>query len=505
MLSPDFSLPLEDLDDPGQRIVDATLDGELGRRLEDWIVTNLDDRGATSSDADWEELLGRLAPSRWKSATAVRERPRAPGGWTRFRVGHRRGITVVAILDASLVREDDLAELSGDLVALIEAGHHRLVIDFANVEHLSIRAVGALTGAIRGCSSASGGALKLAGLHAEVVAVLRITGLSSEVEICPDAASAISGPWPEAEDLRPLPVSVLSALMGHPHATEPQSDRRAKAVAEEVDAMIGVRLVARSEPFEGRAVAADGPRLVIGRASDCGLRLGFATVSRHHAAIERRGGRVELVDLGSTNGTGLNGRTIHGASAVLCDGDEVRIGPLTFAIAIESIPMRSAEDPEVGILVESALGSPLDEGSPGDTAFPSENFTIADLGPDLPLKFEVIAGVVVVTPRLAGLDDETTIDGLRAGLEALSNQYRSRRIVVNLAHVGHISGRAIGVLLAHHLRLNRDGGALRVSEANPRVAAVLEGVHLGMLMECHPTVDEAVLAAWPGAGDEGLV
>ena len=152
MLSPDLALPLEDVDDVGPRSIGATADEEVGRQIEDWIVTNLDDRGATSSEADWQELIGRLAPSRRRSTTPHRERPRAPGGWTRFRVGHRRGITVVGILDASLVREDDLAELSGDLVALIDAGHHRLVIDFANVEHLSIRAVGALAGAIRGCT-----------------------------------------------------------------------------------------------------------------------------------------------------------------------------------------------------------------------------------------------------------------------------------------------------------------------------------------------------------------
>ena len=351
--------------------------------------------------------------------------------------------------------------------------------------------------------SESGGALKFAGLPTEVVEVLRMARLSSEVEVCPDAASAISGPWPETSDLRPLPVSVLSALLGHKRAGEPQPG--ARAVAKEVDAMIGVRLVARSEPFAGRAVAVDGPRLVIGRASDCGLRLGFATVSRHHAAIERRGGRLELIDLGSTNGTGFNGRTLHGESAALSEGDEVRIGPLTFAIACESAPTRSADHPDVGMLVETALGPPLGAGSPGDTALPTGDLTVADLGVDLPLKFDVIGGVVVVTPRLAGLDDEATTDGLREALSALCGRFRSRRIVVNLAHVGHISGRAIGVLLAHHLRLSRDGGALRVSEANPRVAAVLEGVHLGMLMECHPTVDEAVLAAWPRAGDDGLV
>jgi anti-anti-sigma factor len=499
MPSPDLAIPLGCLDDLDPRGDDLVVEDEVARRLEDWIVTNLDDHTATS-EADWQDLIGKLAPSRRRSATAPRDLPRDPAGWTRFRVAHRRGITVVAIQDASLVKENDLAELAGDLVALIEAGHQRMVVDFVHVERLSVRAVDVLSGAIRACLSARGGAIKLAGLRPEVAAILAMAGLSAEVEVCPDAVLAIAGPWPESPDLRPLPVSLLSALLRSDRCAAPDAG---PSLLEENSAMPGVRLVARSEPFEGRAVAVDGPRLVIGRASGCGLRLGFATVSRHHAAIESRGGPVVLVDLGSTNGTGLNGRPLHNESAELSDGDQVRIGPITFSVAIEPAARRSVDDPDVGLVVEHALALPLVAPSPGDTAFAT------DAGPDLPddfgaglgLKFDVIEGVVVVTPRLSALDDEESVDGLREALGSLADRHGTRRIVVNLAHVGHVSGRAIGVLLAHHLKLDRDGGALRVCEASPRVAAVLEGVHLGMLMECHPTVDDAVLAAWPRIDD----
>jgi hypothetical protein len=57
------------------------------------------------------------------------------------------------------------------------------------------------------------------------------------------------------------------------------------------------------------------------------------------------------------------------------------------------------------------------------------------------------------------------------------------------------------VLLAHHLRLDRDGGALRICQAHARLMAVLHHVRLTILVECHPTLDEAVLAAWTDAGD----
>ena len=70
-------------------------------------------------------------------------------------------------------------------------------------------------------------------------------------------------------------------------------------------------------------------------------------------------------------------------------------------------------------------------------------------------------------------------------------------MVINLAHVSHLSSRAIGVLVAHHLRLDRTGGALRICLANPRVAVLLEQVRIGMLIDYHPTVEDAVIAAWP--------
>ncbi|WP_162910002.1 FHA domain-containing protein [Aggregatilinea lenta] len=56
-------------------------------------------------------------------------------------------------------------------------------------------------------------------------------------------------------------------------------------------------------------------------------------VSRRHAAIRRGEDTLTLVDLGSTNGTHLNGqRLIPNQPRVLRDGDEVRLGKLVFHI-----------------------------------------------------------------------------------------------------------------------------------------------------------------------------
>ncbi|NDJ76563.1 MAG: FHA domain-containing protein [Chloroflexi bacterium] len=59
-------------------------------------------------------------------------------------------------------------------------------------------------------------------------------------------------------------------------------------------------------------------------------------VSRQHASIRRGEDTLTLVDLGSTNGTHLNGqRLIPYQPRVLRDGDEVRIGKLVFHIYFE--------------------------------------------------------------------------------------------------------------------------------------------------------------------------
>jgi pSer/pThr/pTyr-binding forkhead associated (FHA) protein len=66
------------------------------------------------------------------------------------------------------------------------------------------------------------------------------------------------------------------------------------------------------------------PRLVVGRASDCDVRLQLPSVSSHHVAITRSASAVTVEDLGSTNGTKVNGRKIENLQ--LKHGDQIEIG-----------------------------------------------------------------------------------------------------------------------------------------------------------------------------------
>ena len=324
--------------------------------------------------------------------------------------------------------------------------------------------------------------MKFSGLRPDVSAIFAMTGLDPTVSVYPDTASAVAATWPDLPDLRPLPVSILAALM---RAEEARPARE----SEDHPAMSGARLIVQDGPFVGKSIPINRGEFVIGRGPDCQLRLGSSMVSRSHARIERRGRRFFLRDLASTNGSRINGRTLRDREVEFVDGDRLQIGPMTFALSVGTPLDRF----EVGRLDEGRGYQGFDE-PPGST----EEFTIlGDLGQEAGLKHEVVEGVLVVTPTAPELDGEGTVDAFRDGLLALVAARLPRRVVLNLSHVGHLSGRAIGVLVAHHLKLDRSGGALRVCLANPRVALVLEQVKLGMFIDYHPTVDEAVIAAWP--------
>src|SRR3954462_7543415 len=68
----------------------------------------------------------------------------------------------------------------------------------------------------------------------------------------------------------------------------------------------------------------------IGR-EGCDVNLMDPEVSRRHAAIRDQGGSLGIEDLGSTNGTYVNGTRIT-VLTVLSDGDEVRLGNTVWSI-----------------------------------------------------------------------------------------------------------------------------------------------------------------------------
>jgi len=67
-------------------------------------------------------------------------------------------------------------------------------------------------------------------------------------------------------------------------------------------------------------------KATIGRADDCELAVPSTRISRRHAEVFWKEGKPHLKDLGSQNGTLVNGKRITGEHA-LQDGDEIEVGP----------------------------------------------------------------------------------------------------------------------------------------------------------------------------------
>src|SRR5438552_11793399 len=92
------------------------------------------------------------------------------------------------------------------------------------------------------------------------------------------------------------------------------------------------------------------PRITIGRARSSDVFLPDQWLSRHHAAIEQKQGAYYLLDLGSKNGTLLNGERVSGDRR-LRDGDIITLGEHVLAFSLED---EMEERPPEGTRVFSA-------------------------------------------------------------------------------------------------------------------------------------------------------
>ena len=80
----------------------------------------------------------------------------------------------------------------------------------------------------------------------------------------------------------------------------------------------------------GLLETAAGGRLLLGRSPGCQLVFDDDTVSRRHAELRFAEGRWMLRDLGSVNGTWVNGRRV--VEAEVAPGDELQLGGLAIRL-----------------------------------------------------------------------------------------------------------------------------------------------------------------------------
>ncbi len=89
--------------------------------------------------------------------------------------------------------------------------------------------------------------------------------------------------------------------------------------------MAQYQLIMRTGPTPGAVFALEGDQLTIGRDSSNEITINDAEVSRRHSRLTFQGGKFVLEDLGSTNGTFVNGQRLAGPR-VLKAGEVVSFG-----------------------------------------------------------------------------------------------------------------------------------------------------------------------------------
>ncbi|BDZ39886.1 FHA domain-containing protein FhaB/FipA [Microbacterium suwonense] len=98
-------------------------------------------------------------------------------------------------------------------------------------------------------------------------------------------------------------------------------------------AEVATRLVITSGPKVGLEVPLGGAdSMSIGRSSESGLVIRDDYTSSHHARLSKRGDIWTLQDLGSTNGTFLNGQRLSDKPVQVQIGTPVKVGSTTFEL-----------------------------------------------------------------------------------------------------------------------------------------------------------------------------
>ena len=94
--------------------------------------------------------------------------------------------------------------------------------------------------------------------------------------------------------------------------------------------------------------------VVVGRREDCDLRIPLGEVSRKHCRFMKDAGAVRVEDLGSSNGTFVNGERVQ--ESEIQPGDTVQVGPVQFVVQVDGVPAEDEMQP-VGRSTAAAAGA----------------------------------------------------------------------------------------------------------------------------------------------------
>jgi hypothetical protein len=170
--------------------------------------------------------------------------------------------------------------------------------------------------------------------------------------------------------------------------------------------------------FRGTLFPVRSGEIILGRSSYASIVVNNPLASREHAVVRSKSGRLEVADLGSKNGTYVNGKRIEGAIPVDA-GDVIKIG--TDVIEIARI---SAQDPQQ-LRVATEPGRTPGQATDGDTT--------VNLGRSVELAEALVAAAPIERRPTIAADVMDVLDELMAdGRLDASERPRARAVLESL-------------------------------------------------------------------------
>jgi len=161
------------------------------------------------------------------------------------------------------------------------------------------------------------------------------------------------------------------------------------------------QLIMRTGPTPGATFTLEGDQINIGRDSTNEITINDAEISRRHARLTLQGGKYVLEDLGSTNGTFVNGQRLAGPR-VLKAGEVVSFGEqivLVFEV-ITNDPGATMVSPRAAAVPSASRPAQQPPSPPADyagsvPASPVQSATTPDAGRKTNLTPVIIGGSVL--------------------------------------------------------------------------------------------------------------
>jgi pSer/pThr/pTyr-binding forkhead associated (FHA) protein len=118
-----------------------------------------------------------------------------------------------------------------------------------------------------------------------------------------------------------------------------------------------VNLVYFRRDGERRDFQMDKSVCVLGRRQDCDLQIPLMGISRQHCELSVKGAKIFVKDLGSSNGTFVNGKRVQ-QSQELAPGDRLQVGLVLFTVQVDGKPSEVAPPSrEDSVLRPAAAGA----------------------------------------------------------------------------------------------------------------------------------------------------